>query len=41
MSAERIADLGQNIAARAAQLSSRLAPGPDPKAERPQPADEE
>jgi DNA-binding IclR family transcriptional regulator len=41
MMPDHIAELGQNIAARAAQLSSRLAPGPDPKAERPQPADEE
>ena len=41
MTATRIAELGQTIAARAGQLSTRLATGPGPRPERPPPAGEE
>jgi DNA-binding IclR family transcriptional regulator len=41
MMPDHIAELGQNIAARAEQLSNRLAPPSDQRAERPPEADEE
>lgn len=41
MMPDHIAELGQNIAARAGQLSNRLAPTPDLRAERPGEPDEE
>jgi hypothetical protein len=41
MMPDHIAELGQNIAARAGQLSNRLAPPPDLRAERPGEPDEE